>query len=137
MVACESVYMYILVDWEAKRLSAKWSLTGGGRLREVVAMRVLTVFGIKINHTCDMSMKLHGVVVSAALNCFQASFCNWLIFHVFWFGVPKPTIMICLIILMVILFRCCINISKLNMLLWAAVLWLSCCNCCVNRLFLL
>ena len=23
-------------------------------------------------------MKLHGVVVSAALNCIQASFCNWL-----------------------------------------------------------
>ena len=46
-------------------------------------MRVLTVFGIKINHTCDMSMKLHGVVVGAALTCFQASFCNWLIFHVF------------------------------------------------------
>ena len=34
---------------EAKRLSVKWSLTGGGRLREVVAMRVLTVFGIFIN----------------------------------------------------------------------------------------
>ena len=27
-------------------------------------------------------MKLHGVVVSPALNCFQVSFCNWLIFHV-------------------------------------------------------
>ena len=49
VVACESVYMYILLDWEAKRLSAKWSLTGGGRLREVVAMRVLTVFEIPIN----------------------------------------------------------------------------------------
>ena len=49
VVACESVYMYILLDWEAKRLSAKWSLTGGGRLREVVAMRVLTVFGIPTN----------------------------------------------------------------------------------------
>ena len=49
VVACESVYMYILLDWEAKRFSAKWSLTGGGRLREVVAMRVLTVFEIPIN----------------------------------------------------------------------------------------
>ena len=24
-----------------------------------------------------MSIKLHEVVVSAALNCFQTSFCNW------------------------------------------------------------
>ena len=48
-VACESVYKYILLVWEAKRLSAKWSRTGGGRLREVVAMRVLTVFEIPIN----------------------------------------------------------------------------------------
>ena len=67
-------------------------------------------------------MKLHGVVVSPALNCFQASFCNWLIFHVLRFGVPKPTLMICLITLVVISFRCCISISKLNMLFWAAVL---------------
>ena len=29
---------------ETKRLFTKWSLTGGGRLREVVAMRELTVF---------------------------------------------------------------------------------------------
>ena len=84
-----------------------------------------------------MSMKLHGVVVSAALNCFQASFCNWLIFHVFRFGVSKPTLMFCLITLVVISFRFCINISKLNILLWAAVLWLSCCNCCVARHLLL
>ena len=89
-----------------------------------------------MNHTCDMSMKLHGVVVSAALNCFQAS-CNWLIFHVFRFGVSKPKLMVCLITLVVISFRFCINISKLNILLWAAVLWLSCCNCCVERLLLL
>ena len=53
----------------------RWSLTRSGRYE--------SVFGIKINHTCDMSMKLHGVVVGAALTCFQASFCNWLIFHVF------------------------------------------------------
>ena len=84
-----------------------------------------------------MNMKLRGVVVIAALNCFQASFWNWLIFHVFRFGVPKPTLMVCLITLVVISFRFCINISKLNMLLWAAVLWLSCCNCCVERLLLL
>ena len=86
-----------------------------------------------------MSMKLHGVVISAALNCFQASFCDRLIFHVFRFGVPKPTLRICLITLVVISFRCCIIISKLNMLLWAAVLWLSCnsCNCCVDSLLLL
>ena len=30
-------------DWETKGLFVKWSLTGGGRLREVVAMRELTV----------------------------------------------------------------------------------------------
>ena len=32
-----------------------------------------------------------------------------------------------------------LHISKLNMLFWAAVLWLSCCNnyCCVDRLLLL
>ena len=30
-------------DWETKRLFAKWPLTGGGCLREVVAMRELTV----------------------------------------------------------------------------------------------
>ena len=83
-----------------------------------------------------MSMKLHGVVVSAALNCFQASFCNWLIFHVFRFGVSKPTLMFCLITLVVISFRFCINISNLNVLLWAAVLWSSC-NCCVDRLLVL
>ena len=82
-------------------------------------------------------MKLHGVVVIAALNCFQASFCNWLIFHVFRFGVRKPTLMVCLITLVVISFRFYINISKLNMLLWAAVLWLSCCNCCVETLFIM
>ena len=58
-----------------------------------------------------MSMKLHGVVVSAALNCFQASFCSWLIYHVFRFGVPKPTLMICLITLVVISFRCCIFLN--------------------------
>ena len=84
-----------------------------------------------------MSMKLHGVVVSAALNCFQASFCNWLIFHVFRFGVSKPTLMFCLITLVVISFRFCINISNLNVLLWAAVLWSSCCNCCVDGLLVL
>ena len=31
-------------NWETKRLFTKWLLTGGGRLREVVAMRKLTVF---------------------------------------------------------------------------------------------
>ena len=83
-----------------------------------------------------MSMKLHGVVVSAALNCFQASFCNWLICHVFRFGVPKATLMICLISGH---FISMLHISKLNMLFWAAVLWLRCCNnyCCVDRLLLL
>ena len=30
-------------NWETKRLFTKWSLTGRGRLREVVAMRELTV----------------------------------------------------------------------------------------------
>ena len=30
-------------NWETKRLSTKWSLTGGGPLREVVGMRELTV----------------------------------------------------------------------------------------------
>ena len=30
-------------NWETKRLFTKWSLTGGGRLREVVALRELTV----------------------------------------------------------------------------------------------
>ena len=29
--------------WGTKRLFTKWSLTGGGRLREVVALRELTV----------------------------------------------------------------------------------------------
>ena len=32
---------------ETKRLFTKWSLTGGGRLREVVAMRELTVVKAK------------------------------------------------------------------------------------------
>ena len=31
-------------DWKTKRLFTKWSLTGGGCLREVVARRDLTVF---------------------------------------------------------------------------------------------
>ena len=30
-------------DWETKRLFVKWSLAGGGRLREVVVIRELTV----------------------------------------------------------------------------------------------
>ena len=34
-------------DWETKGLFVKWSLAGGGRLREVAAMRELTV----IKHT--------------------------------------------------------------------------------------
>ena len=50
VVAYERVFKTLhLSDWEAKRSFPKWSLTGGGRLREVVAMRVLTVFGIPIN----------------------------------------------------------------------------------------
>ena len=32
-------------NWETKGLFTKWSLTGGGRLREVVALRELTVLG--------------------------------------------------------------------------------------------
>ena len=114
----------------------RWSLTRSGSYESVDCIRN-SHWRTKITHTCDMSMKLHGVAVSTALNCFQASFCNWLIFPVFRFGVPKPTVMVCLITLVVISFRFCINISKLNMFLWAAVLWLSCCNCCVDRLLLL
>ena len=51
-----------------------------------------------------MSLKLHGEVVIAASNCFQASFCNLLLFQVFQFGVPNPTLMICLITEVAILF---------------------------------
>ena len=36
MVAYERVFKTVF-DWETKRLFTKWSLTGGGRLREVVA----------------------------------------------------------------------------------------------------
>ena len=36
-------------DWETKRLFEKWSLTEGGRLREVVAMRELTVMVSSVN----------------------------------------------------------------------------------------
>ena len=43
MVAYERVFETVF-DGETKGLIAKWSLTGGGRLREVVAMRDLTVF---------------------------------------------------------------------------------------------
>ena len=34
---------------ETKRLFTKWSLTGGGRLREVIAMRELTVLCQPVN----------------------------------------------------------------------------------------
>ena len=44
VIAYEGVFETVL-DWETKGLFVKWSLTGGGRLREVVAMRELTVFG--------------------------------------------------------------------------------------------
>ena len=43
MVAYERVFLTVF-DWETKRLFTKWSFTGGGRLREVVARRELTVF---------------------------------------------------------------------------------------------
>ena len=42
MVAYERVFETVFSQ-ETKRLFAKWSLTGGGRLREVVARRELTV----------------------------------------------------------------------------------------------
>ena len=42
MVAYKRVFETVF-DWETKRLFAKWSLTGGGRLRGVVARRELTV----------------------------------------------------------------------------------------------
>ena len=42
MVAYERVFKTVF-DWETKRLFTKWSLTGGGRLREVVVRRELTV----------------------------------------------------------------------------------------------
>ena len=42
MVAYKRVFETVF-DWETKRLFTKWSLTGGGRLREVVARRELTV----------------------------------------------------------------------------------------------
>ena len=131
MVACESVYMYILVDWEAKRLSVvayrRWSLTKSGRYKGV--------FGIKINHTCDMRMKLHGVVVSS-FNLFSGFFLQLAYIPCFLIWRSKANYNDLFDYIMVISFRCCINISKLNILLWAAVLWLSCCDCCVNRLFL-
>ena len=134
MVACESVYMYILVDWEAKLWSAKWSLTGGGRLREVVAMRVLTVFGIKINHTCEYEITWGSGQCSFKL--FSGFFLQLAYIPCFLIWRSKANYDDLFDYVMVISFLYCINISKLNMLLWAAVLWLSCCNCCVNRLFL-
>ena len=39
VVASESVYMYILLHREAKRLSAKWSLTRSGRYETVDCIR--------------------------------------------------------------------------------------------------
>ena len=42
MVAYERA-LETVFDWETKRLSTKRSLTGGGRLREVVARRESTV----------------------------------------------------------------------------------------------
>ena len=42
MVAYERVFE-IVFDLETKGLFVKWSLAGGGRLREVVAMRELIV----------------------------------------------------------------------------------------------
>ena len=124
----------------------KWSQSlrnsASGRLREVVAVRVLTVFGIATTNKSKSYVWYEYEITWSSGQCslklfFRLLFCNWLIFHVFRFGVPKPTLMVCLITLVVISFRFCINISKLNILLWAAVLWLSCCNCCVDRLLLL
>ena len=149
MVACEKVYMYVLLDWEAKRSSAKWSFTGGGRIQEVVAYEKLSLWECWLYLEFPLTNKNISYVWyeyeitwgsgQCSFKLFSGFFCSWLIFHVFRFGVPKPTLMICLITLVVISFRCWISISKLNMLFWAAILWLSCCNnyCCVERLLLL
>ena len=70
--------------WETKRLFVKWSLTGGSRLREVVAMRELTVFFClqawerasniaKISRAwCYFSSTILGIML-----LFQVSFWGW------------------------------------------------------------
>ena len=108
----------------------RWSLTKTGRYKSIDCIPVLA------NKNKSYVWYEYEIACSGGLcsfkHCVQPSFCNWLVLHVFRFGVTKPTLMVCLITLVVISFWFCINISKLNMLLWAAVLWLSCCNCCVD-----
>ena len=53
MVAYERVFETVF-DWETKGLLVKWSLTRGGRLPEVVAMRELTVNENKNHWSSDI-----------------------------------------------------------------------------------
>ena len=49
-------------DWETKRLFVKWSLTGGGRLREVVATRECSTY-LSLKHCSAKLNKFHGKLV--------------------------------------------------------------------------
>ena len=49
-------------DWETKGLFVKWSLAGGGRLREAVTMRELTVVYLPKNTTCRYTMLIRELI---------------------------------------------------------------------------
>ena len=69
MVAYERVFKTVF-DWETKRLFTKWSLTGGGRLREVVARRELTVYILTMYD--ESVVNLSAQYIGNVLNCYKS-----------------------------------------------------------------
>ena len=61
VVTCERVFETVF-DWETKGLFVKRSLTGGGRFREVVAMRELTIFELRSKGLYSVWMKIIAVI---------------------------------------------------------------------------
>ena len=71
VVAYERVFE---TDWETKGLFVKRSLTGGGRLREVVAMRELTVLRLKAFTQASRSFTGETALVSICQDKFRQTY---------------------------------------------------------------
>ena len=78
MVAYERVFE---TDWETKGLFVKRSLTGGGRLREVVAMRELTVLPLKAFTQASRSFTGETALVSICQDKFKQ--------HIYYLSLPE------------------------------------------------
>ena len=68
-------------DWETKGLFVKRSLTGGGRLREVVAMRELTVLPLKAFTQASRSFTGETALVSFCQEKFKQ--------HIYYLSLPE------------------------------------------------